>query len=541
MNNAIFQLREPQSEPVNEYLPGSPENRAMMAELSRMENEQIDIPLIIGGKEIRTGKTGKVVSPHNHQKVLATYHIAGETEVKLAIEAAMKAKEIWGNMSWVERISIFMKAAELMSKKYRYIINAATMLGQGKNLYQAEIDAACESIDYLRFNCHFVSKLYDDQPKSDTSALNRIEFRPLEGFVFAISPFNFTAIALNLSVSPALMGNTIVWKPATTALLSNYYLMQIYKEAGLPDGVINFVPGPGSVVGNTVLASKDLGGIHFTGGTDTFNHLWQETARRLNDYISYPKLVGETGGKDFIVVHRSADPQEVAVAIVRGAFEYQGQKCSAASRSYISESLWPEVKSRIQSILSEVKVGDVKDLDNFMNAVIDKPSFDNIVKYIEYAKNAPDAEIIAGGTADDSVGYFVQPTVIVTTDPHFKTIEEEIFGPVMTIYVYKDSEWESMLKTVNETSPYALTGSVFARDRQTIVDVCRTLRYAAGNFYYNDKPSGAMVGLQPFGGARKSGTNDKAGGELNLIRWTSPRTIKETFIPATDFKYPYMK
>ncbi|HBG71354.1 MAG: 1-pyrroline-5-carboxylate dehydrogenase [Bacteroidetes bacterium GWF2_43_63] len=541
MNNAIFQLREPHSEPVFNYLPGSPEYIEMMSELKRMSEDQIDIPLIIGGKEVRTGNIGTVVSPNNHEKVLATYHKAGEKEVKMAIQAAMEAKEEWGNMSWVERVSIFMKMAELLSKKYRYLINAATMLGQGKNLFQAEIDAACESIDYLRFNSYFVSKLYDDQPTSDTAALNRLEFRPLEGFVFAVSPFNFTAIGLNLCMSPALMGNTIVWKPATTALLSNYLLMKIYKEAGLPDGVINFIPGPGSVVGNIVMEDKDLAGIHFTGGTNTFNHLWKTTAANLDRYVSYPKLIGETGGKDFIVVHNSADPQEVAVAIARGAFEYQGQKCSAASRSYIPKSLWPEIHTKLLSIVNEMKVGDVSDVNNFVNAVIDKTAFDNIMNYIKFAAEAKDAEILCGGKGDDSIGYFIQPTVILTSNPHFKTMEEEIFGPVMTIYVYNDEDWDETLKMVNATSPYALTGSVFARDRQTIIEACRTLRYAAGNFYYNDKPSGAMVGMQPFGGARKSGTNDKAGGHLNLIRWTSPRTIKETYIPATNFKYPYMK
>lgn len=541
MNNAIFQLREPQNEPVLSYIPGSEDYNLIIAEIAKLENNPTEVPLIINGQEIRTGKTGNIVNPNNHKQVLGTYHMAGEKEVQMAIDSALKAKETWGNMSWVERVSIFMKMAELMSKKYRYLINAATMLGQGKNLFQAEIDAACECIDYLRFNCHFVSKLYEDQPKSDTSMLNRLEFRPLEGFVFAISPFNFTAIALNLSVSPALMGNTIVWKPATTSLLSNYILMKLYKEAGLPDGVINFIPGPGSVVGKTVLADKNLAGIHFTGGTDTFNHLWQETAKNLNSYISYPKLVGETGGKDFVMVHNSANAQEVAVALIRGAFEYQGQKCSAASRAYIPESLWPSVKEKMLCMLKSIKMGSVKDVNNFMNAVIDKASFDNIMSYIGYAKTAANAEIMFGGNGDDSVGYYVDPTVIVTTDPHFKTMEEEIFGPVLTIYVYQDASWEETLKLVDETSPYALTGAVFARDRQTIIDACRNLRYAAGNFYYNDKPSGAMVGMQPFGGARKSGTNDKAGGHLNLIRWTSPRTIKETFIPATDYRYPYMK
>lgn len=540
MNNAIFNLREPQNEPVFEYLPGSEEYDKMMAELKAMSEGEMEIPLIIGGKEIRTGNTGTVTSPHDHQKVLATYHKAGPEEVQMAIDAAMEAHKKWVEMSWIERISIFLKAAELISKKYRYAINAATMLGQGKNLHQSEIDAVCETVDYLRFNAYYVTQLYDDQPKSDTSALNRVEYRPLEGFVFAVTPFNFTAIAMNLAVSPALMGNVVVWKPATTALLSNYLLMKIYREAGLPDGVINFIPGQGSLIGKIVLSDPNLGGIHFTGSTTTFNQMWKMSAQNLDLYKSYPKLVGETGGKDFILVHNSADPTQVATAMVRGAFEYQGQKCSAASRAYIPESLWNEVKKLSLNMLADIKMGDVMDVNNFTNAVIDKSSFDNIMSYINYAKESPDAEIIAGGEGDDSKGYFVQPTIIQAKDPHFKTMEEEIFGPVLTVYVYKDEEWQGILKTVDETSPYALTGAVFALDRDIIVEACRTLRYAAGNFYYNDKPTGAMVGLQPFGGARKSGTNDKAGGNLNLIRWSTPRTIKETFIPAEDYKYPYM-
>ncbi|PLW93858.1 MAG: 1-pyrroline-5-carboxylate dehydrogenase, partial [Marinilabiliales bacterium] len=490
MNNAIFNLREPKNEPVREYLPGSEDYEKMMAELKAMSEGEIEIPLIIGGKEIRTGNTGKVTSPHDHQKVLATYHKAGPEEVLMAIDAAMDAHKKWVEMAWIERVSIFLKVAELMAHKYRYAINAATMLGQGKNLYQAEIDAACESIDYLRFNSYYATQLYDDQPNSDTTALNRVEYRPLEGFVFAITPFNFTAIAMNLAASPALMGNVVVWKPSTTALLSNYLLMKIYREAGLPDGVINFIPGQGSIVGKTVMSNPNLAGIHFTGSTTTFNQLWKTTGQNLDTYKSYPKLVGETGGKDFIVVHNSADTTHVATAMVRGAFEYQGQKCSAASRAYIPESLWPEIKEKTLKQLSEVKMGDVKDVNNFVNAVIDKPSFDNIMSYINYAKESPDAEIIAGGEGDDSKGYFIKPTIIQAKDPHFKTMEEEIFGPVLSVYVYKDEEWPEILQTVNETSPYALTGAVFARERDQIVDACRTLRYAAGNFYYNDKPTG---------------------------------------------------
>ncbi|NLL29419.1 MAG: L-glutamate gamma-semialdehyde dehydrogenase [Bacteroidales bacterium] len=540
MNNATINLREPQNEPIFNYMPGSPELEKLMNELKRMEAEPIEIPLIIGGKEVRSGDIGKVVSPHNHKKVLATYHKAGEKEVKMAIDAALAAKEEWANMSWVDRAAIFMKMAELMSTKYRHVISAATMLGQSKNIYQAEIDGVCEAIDFLRFNSHFASKFYTEQPISDKATLNRLEYRPLEGFVFAVSPFNFTAIALNLCMSPALMGNTVVWKPATTAIFSNYYLMKIYKEAGLPDGVINFLPGSGSVIGKTVLSHKDLAAIHFTGGTDTFNNFWKTTTENLDKYVSYPKLIGETGGKDFILVHNTADPQETAVAIARGSFEYQGQKCSAASRAYIPKSLWPDIKGKVLDIVKSMKMGDVKDPKNFINAVIDKASYDNIMSYIDFAKNSKDAEIICGGKGDDSVGYFIEPTIIVTSDPKFKTMEEEIFGPVLTIYVYNDEDFDKTIKLLDETSPYALTGSVFAKDRKVINHVYDKLRYAAGNFYINDKPTGAVVGNQPFGGARKSGTNDKAGSFLNLVRWTSPRAIKETYNPPTEYRYGYM-
>ena len=479
--------------------------------------------------------------PHDHGHVLATYHKACEKEVNMAIDAALKAKEEWMTMPWVERASIFIKAAELISKRFRYTINAATMLGQGKNAFQAEIDSACEVIDYLRYNAFFAAQIYNQQPKSDSDTLNRTEYRPLEGFVFAVTPFNFTAIGLNLCTAPAMMGNTLVWKPATTALLSNYYIMKVLKEAGLPDGVINFVPGPGSVLGNMVLKHKYLSGIHFTGGTDTFKSLWKSVANNLDNYVTYPKLVGETGGKGFIVAHPSADPLEVATAIVKGAFEYQGQKCSAASRAYLPKSLWNEIKGHVLTMVSQMKMGDVRDLNNFINAVIDEASFNNIMGYIEIAKNASDAEIICGGKGDKSKGYFIEPTVILARDPHFVTMEEEIFGPVMTVYVYEDSEYEQTLKICDQTSPYALTGAVFAKDRSVLSSTCRALRYSAGNFYYNDKPTGAMVGLQPFGGARMSGTNDKAGGQMNLVRWTSPRTLKETFIPQTTLKYGYME
>ncbi len=541
MNNAIFNLERPQNEHTLTYAPGCKERKALNGELDRLSSEVQDIPLIIGGKEIRTGNTGKVVMPHDHQHVLATYHKAGEVEIKMAIDAALKAHREWESFPWVDRVSITLKAAELISKKYRSLVNAATMLGQGKSAYQAEIDAACETIDFLNFNAYFITEIYKEQPHSQPGIINRIEYRPLEGFEFTVTPFNFTAIASNLNMAPALMGNTSVWKPATTSLLSNYFLMKIFQEAGLPDGVINFIPGPGNLIGKTVLGHRDMTGIHFTGSNNTFNSLWQMAAQNMANYRSYPRIVGETGGKDFIFVHPSSDPQEVSVAIVRGAFEYQGQKCSAASRAYVPESMWPEVKTRVGEMVESITVGDVREFSHFMNAVIDEASFDNIMGYIDYAKKSTDAEVIFGGTGDKSKGYFVQPTVIKTTNPHFKTMEEEIFGPVMTIFVYKDKDFEETLHICDQTSPYGLTGSVFSKDREAINKACRILRYAAGNFYFNDKPSGAVVGQQPFGGARGSGTNDKSGSHLNLLRWTNPRTIKETLMPPTEFTYPYMK
>lgn len=540
MNNAIFNFKEPKNEPMQSYLKGSKERKLLLKEIERQSNLEIEIPLIIGGKEIFTGNTGKVVMPHNHKHILATYHKARKEDVSNAIEAALLAKEQWLELSWVERASIMFKAAELISKKYRYILNAATMLGQNKNAYQAEIDSACETIDFLRFNAHFVSQIFLSQPSIGLDNINRLEYRPLEGFVFTISPFNFTAIASNLNTSVAIMGNTTVWKPATTSLLSSYYLMKIFKDAGMPDGVINFIPGPGSLIGDIVLGHPELAGIHFTGSTNTFNHLWKTVGDNLKTYKSYPKLVGETGGKDFIFAHHSSNPDELATAIVSGAFEYQGQKCSAASRTYIPKSLWADTKKLILEKVSEIKLGDVSDFSNFMNAVIDENSFDNIMSYIHFAKEANDAEIICGGEGDKSIGYFVKPTIIETTNPYFKTMQEEIFGPVMTIYIYEDDQFEETLKICDKTSPYALTGSIFSNDKYAAIKACKILRYAAGNFYYNDKPSGAMVGLQPFGGARASGTNDKAGSYLNLLRWTSPRTIKETLVPPVDFKYPYM-
>lgn len=541
MNNAIFNIERPVNEKTNSYAPGTRERKALNAELDRLSAEVQDIPLIIGGKEVRTGKTGKVIMPSDHQHILGNYHMAGEKEVKMAIDAALKAHEEWETINWVERVSITLKAAELLSKKYRPLINAATMLGQGKSAYQAEIDASCETIDFLNFNAYFISEIYKEQPLSQRETINRVEYRPLEGFVFTVTPFNFTAIASNLNMAPVLMGNTSVWKPSSTSILSNYFLMKVFQEAGLPDGVINFLPGSGGLIGNIALHHRDLAGIHFTGSTSTFNSIWQLAAGNIANYKSYPRMVGETGGKDFIFVHPSADPQEVAVAIVRGAFEYQGQKCSAASRGYIPESLWPEIKQRIGDMLSTVTVGDVREFGHFMNAVIDEASFDNIMSYIDFARKSNEAEIIFGGTGDKSKGYFVQPTVIQAKVPHFKTMEEEIFGPVMSIFVYKDKDFNSTLEICDQTSPYALTGSVFSKDRDALNHACRVLRYAAGNIYFNDKPTGAVVGQQPFGGARGSGTNDKSGSYLNLLRWMNPRTIKETLIPATEFSYPFMK
>jgi 1-pyrroline-5-carboxylate dehydrogenase len=540
MNNAIYNFREPLNESILKYMPGSQERISLEKELARQSSIVIDIPLIIGGREVRTGRTGKVIMPTDHGHVLATYHMASEKEVSSAIEAALEAKECWMTLAWMERASIMNRAAELISKKYRFLLNAATMLGQGKNAYQAEIDSACEVIDYLRFNSHFASVIYGEQPVSDNQTINRLEYRPLEGFIYTISPFNFTAIASNLNTSVAMMGNTSVWKPASTSLLSNYYLMNIMKEAGLPDGVINFIPGSGSLISSIVLNHRDLAGIHFTGSNATFNNLWQKVSENLSKYRSYPKLVGETGGKDFIFAHNSANPTELATAIIRGAFEYQGQKCSAASRAYIPQSIWKETCEVLLNMTSKIRTGDVCDLDNFMNAVIDEASFDAIMEYIGKAHASSEAEIITGGRGDKSKGFFIEPTIIVTGDPHFITMEQEIFGPVMTIYIYDDNKFEETLKICDSTSPYGLTGSVFSNDKYAMIKACRSLRYAAGNFYINDKPSGAMVGQQPFGGARGSGTNDKAGSYLNLIRWVSPRTIKETLIPATDFRYPYM-
>lgn len=541
MNNAIFKLERPKNEPVLSYAPGSAERAALEKELKRLSSTEIEIPLIIGGKEIRTGDTGKVVMPHKHSHVLATFHNAGAKEVNMAIEAALEGKKVWESLSWIDRASITLKIAELIATKYRATINAATMLGQSKNAYQAEIDSACEVVDFLRFNAYFLSEIYNEQPLSENGVLNRTEYRPLEGFVFTVSPFNFTAIASNLNMSPVLMGNAVVWKPATSSLYSNYFLMKIFKEAGVPDGVINFVPSKGSVIGKEIFKHRELAGIHFTGSTNTFNHFWKQIGDNLGTYSSYPKLVGETGGKDFLFIHPSASLDESVTAAVRGAFEYQGQKCSAASRAYIPKSMWPEFKALMGKMLGEIKMGEPTDFTNFVNAVIDEGAYNSITSYIDRAKESNEAEVIFGGKYDNSVGYFIEPTVILTSNPHFLTMEEEIFGPVLTIYVYEDKDFEKTLEICDNTSPYALTGAIFANDRKAVDLAMEKLRYAAGNFYINDKPTGAVVGQQPFGGARASGTNDKAGSHLNLLRWVSPRTIKETLVPPTDYKYPFLQ
>ncbi len=540
MNNALFQFAKPANETVKEYRPGSPERIALEEELKKQSNEVVEIPIIIGGKEIRTGDIGEVVMPHNHKHIVAKYHKVTEKEVNMAIEAALKAKKEWENIPWVERASILARVSQLLATKYRARINASCMLGQSKNAFQAEIDAACETIDFFRFNNYYAGNLYAEQPSSTPDQLNRTEYRPLEGFIMAVTPFNFTSIASNLNMTPVLMGNTTIWKPSTTALLSNYHMMQIFMEAGLPEGVINFLPGKGSLIGNVALSNPNLAGIHFTGSTATFQGLWKGVGANINNYKSYPRLVGETGGKDFIFAHSSANAKEVATAIVRGAFEFQGQKCSAASRAYIPASLWNDVKQYVGEMLSTIKVGDVTDFTNFVNAVIDKASFDNCKGYIDRAKAASDAEVIFGGNCDKSVGYFVEPTVILTTNPKYESMTEEIFGPIITIYVYDDKDFVETLELCDSTSPYALTGAFFAYDLKAQKIADEKLKYAAGNYYINDKPTGAVVGCQPFGGSRASGTNDKAGGLWNLIRWTNPRSIKETFVPATDYGYPFL-
>ena len=538
--NGVFRVPQPSNEPVRAYGPGSPEKKSIKAKLAEMRSREIEIPLIIGGEEVRTGKFGTCVIPHRHGHVLAKYHKAGKAEVERAIAAARQAHATWSRLPFVDRASVLLRAADLLAGPFRDEANAATMLGQSKTVFQAEIDSACELIDFWRFNPSYAQSIYEDQPMSSPGVWNRVEYRPLEGFVFAVTPFNFTSIAGNLPTAPALMGNTVLWKPASSAVYSAHHLMKVLAAAGLPPGVINLVVGSGAEVGDPVLASPELAGIHFTGSTAVFQQMWRTVGGNIASYRSYPRIGGETGGKDFVFAHASADAAALATALVRGSFEYQGQKCSAASRAYIPQSIWPKVKELIVAQVAEIKMGDPEDFTNFMSAVIDKAAFETIKGYIEFAKRSNEAEIITGGGCDDGVGYFMQPTVVVTTNPKFKLMQEEIFGPVLTIFVYPDAEFDRALELCDTGSPYGLTGAVFATDRHVIRAMQERLRDAAGNFYINDKPTGAVVGQQPFGGARASGTNDKAGSLWNLIRWTSPRAIKETFVPPKHFAYPFI-
>ena len=541
MFDGIFHIRKPENESVLQYVPGSEEREELKDKLQEMLDNPVEVPCIIGGKEVTTGDLVEIRLPHNHEQVLGSYHRAGPKEAEMAIAAANEAKIEWSKIQWSSRATVLLKAAELLSGKYRSTLNAATMLCMSKTCHQAEIDSACELIDFWRFNPYFMTEIYDDQPISTHGVLNYMEHRPLEGFVFAITPFNFTSIAGNLPTSPALMGNAVVWKPSSNAVLPAYYIMKILQEAGMPDGVINMVPGPGPVVAPPVLNHLDLGGVHFTGSTYVFSTIWLTIGSDIRKYYSYPRIVGETGGKDFIFAHSSADVDALVTAIVRGGFEFQGQKCSAPSRVYIPDSIWSKVKEQMLDEIATIKMGDVCDFSNFMNAVIDKDSFDKIVKYIEFAKDGPNLEILCGGKYDDSEGYFIQPTIVQTSDPNSKLMCEEIFGPVVTVYVYPERQYEGSLHLCSTTSPYALTGAIFAQDRYAIVKAVTTLRHAAGNFYINDKPTGAVVGQQPFGGSRASGTNDKAGSWLNLERWVSTRVIKENFLPPTDYRYKFMQ
>ncbi|MFN8422048.1 MAG: L-glutamate gamma-semialdehyde dehydrogenase [Anaerolineae bacterium] len=540
MSNARLNVPAPVNEPNLTYAPGTPERAALKAKLSEMHASPVDIPAIIGGREVRTGRTGDVKSPHDHSANLGVYHRGGAAEAQAAVDAALAAGREWAALPWTERAAVFLRAAALLTGPWRQVLNGATMLGQSKNPFQAEIDSACETIDFWRFNAHFMAEMYGQQPISSPGMWNRLEYRPLEGFVFAVTPFNFTSIGANLPTAPALMGCTVVWKPASTSILSAYWTMKLLEAAGLPPGVINLVPGDGAAIGDPVLASPHLAGLHFTGSTGTFQHMWRTIGTNIERYRTYPRIVGETGGKDFIVAHASADPDAVATAIVRGGFEYQGQKCSAASRAYIPDTLWPRVKASITAQLAEIKMGPVEDFSNFVNAVIDGKSFQNITGYIEQAKR-DGVEVVAGGGSSDRDGWFVEPTVLRVDDPGYRTMCEEIFGPVVTLHVYPEARFAETLDIVDRTSPYALTGSIFADDRYAVDQAMRALVNAAGNFYINDKPTGAVVGQQPFGGARASGTNDKAGSALNLARWVSARSIKETFDPPRHFGYPFLR
>jgi len=538
--SSVANIPRPHNEPVLSYAPGTTERDALKRALTAVGGEHPEIPAVVGGREVRSGKTQNVVSPHCHARVLATLHEADQATIDAAVASAVEAQREWGHWRFEDRAAVFLRAADLLATRHRQRLNAATMLGQSKTAFQAEIDSACELIDFLRFNVHYAERIYQEQPDSAPGVWNRMDHRPLEGFVYAITPFNFTAIGGNLPTAPALMGNTVVWKPSHTAVLSNWHFYQLLLEAGLPPGVINFVPGNAVEVSRTLLAHPEFAGIHFTGSTTVFHSLWKTIADSLGRYRTYPRIVGETGGKDFILAHPSADVDAVAVAMVRGAYEYQGQKCSAASRAYIPDSLWPAVRDRVAAMIGDIRMGDVADFRNFMGAVIDRRAFTRIREHLEAARSAPGVKVIAGGGTDDSVGYFVQPTLLQVEDPGYRTMCEEIFGPMLTTYVYPAARWGQTLELVDRTGPYALTGAVFARDRAALIEADRALRNAAGNYYVNDKPTGAVVGQQPFGGARASGTNDKAGSVLNLLRWVSPRSIKETLDPPRDYRYPFM-
>ncbi len=540
MPKGIYNVPIAKNEPVLSYAPGTKEREELKKQLSAYKETQLDIPMIIGGEEIRSGNKVRIHPPHDIQHTLGYYHQGDEMHVHRAIDAALKARKKWAEMPWEHRASIFLKAAELLAGPYRQRLNAATMLGQSKNPYQAEIDSACELADFFRFNVQYMTQIYSEQPESAPGIWNRVEYRPLEGFVFALTPFNFTSIAGNLPSAPALMGNVVVWKPSKTAIYSAHILMELFQEAGVPEGVINLVFASGPATANVVFSHPDFAGIHFTGSTEVFQDIWKNIGNNIHKYRSYPRIVGETGGKDFVIAHKSCDAKAVATALTRGAFEYQGQKCSAASRAYLPAGRWKEIQQFMQKDLQEMKMGPVEDFSNFINAVIDEASFRKMERTIKEAKAAPDAQVIMGGKCDMSKGYFVEPTVILTTNPHYKTMQEELFGPILTIYVYEDNKFEETLELVDKTSMYALTGAIFAQDRYVIDQATRALNQSAGNFYINDKPTGAVVGQQPFGGARGSGTNDKAGSLLNLMRWISARTIKETFVPATDFRYPFL-
>lgn len=540
MPKGFFHVPKAVNESVKSYAPNSPEKASVLSAYKKMWNETIDVPNYIGSDEIRTGNTKNMTAPHDHKHVVGCYHLAEKKHIESAITTALEARKNWASMPWEHRAAIFLKAAELIAGPYRAKINAATMIAQSKTIYQAEIDASCELIDFLRYNVEFMTQIYNDQPKSNSDVWNKVEYRPLEGFVYAITPFNFTAIAGNLPSSAALMGNVVVWKPAATQVYSANVIMQIFKEAGLPDGVINMVMGDSSMVSEVLLNSPYLAGVHFTGSTEVFNDIWAKIGTNISNYKSYPKIVGETGGKDFIIAHPSANVKQVATGISRGAFEFQGQKCSAASRGYIPNSLWPAVQSQLKADCLSMKMGSPEDMQNFITAVISEASFDKLARYIDQAKKDTDAEIIIGGNYDKSKGYFIEPTIIVTTNPKYATMETELFGPIMTLHIYEDAKWKETLALVDSTSQYALTGAVFSQDRYAIVEATTALQNAAGNFYINDKPTGAVVGMQPFGGARASGTNDKAGSMQNLLRWVSPRTIKETFVTPEDYRYPFL-